>query len=71
MLQPYLPSSVKIRESHEQSLPMIYMDPNHKLTQALVALHGVLRGGDAKTTEKSRRRACQAVGGGETGLLTR
>ena len=42
VLQPYLPSSVKIRESHEKSLPMIYMDPKHKLTQALVALHGVL-----------------------------
>ena len=42
VLQPYLPSSVKIRESHEQSLPMIYMDPNHKLTQALVALHAEL-----------------------------
>jgi chromosome partitioning protein len=57
VLQPYLPSSVKIRESHEQSLPMIYMEPNHKLTQALVALHGALRGGDAKTEAKSRRRA--------------
>ena len=43
VLQPYLPSSVKIRESHEQSLPMIYMDPNHKLTLALVALHAVLQ----------------------------
>lgn len=43
VLQPYLPSSVKIRESHEQSLPMIFMDPNHKLTQALVALHDGLR----------------------------
>jgi chromosome partitioning protein len=39
VLQPYLPSSVRIRESHEQSLPMIYLDPNHKLTLALVALH--------------------------------
>jgi chromosome partitioning protein len=43
VLQPYLPSSVKIRESHEQSRPMIYMDPGHKLTQALVALHAVLQ----------------------------
>ena len=43
VLQPYLPSSVKIRESHEQSLPMIFMDPNHKLTHALVALHDGLR----------------------------
>jgi chromosome partitioning protein len=42
VLQPYLPSSVKIRESHELSLPMIYMDPSHKLTQALVELHAEL-----------------------------
>jgi chromosome partitioning protein len=27
VLQPYLPSSVRIRESREQSLPMIYLDP--------------------------------------------
>ncbi|MBK5207168.1 MAG: ParA family protein [Polaromonas sp.] len=44
VLQPYLPSSVKIRESHEQSLPMIYLDPSHKLTLALVALHDALEG---------------------------
>ena len=43
VLQPYLPSSVKIRESHEQSLPMIYLDPSHKITLALVALHKGLR----------------------------
>jgi chromosome partitioning protein len=42
-LQPYLPSSVRIRESHEQSLPMIHLDPNHKITLALVALHDGLR----------------------------
>ena len=43
VLQPYLPSSVKVRESHEQSLPMIYLDPKHKLTLALVALHQALQ----------------------------
>ncbi len=42
VLKPYLPSSVRIRESHEQSLPMIYLDPNHKLTLALVELHAAL-----------------------------
>jgi chromosome partitioning protein len=47
VLQPYLPSSVRIRESHEQSLPMIYMDPNHKLTLALVELHEALEAGRA------------------------
>ena len=43
VLQPYLSASVRIRESHEQSPPMIYLDPRHKLTQELVALHGVLQ----------------------------
>ena len=39
VLEPYLPSSIKVRESHQQARPMIYLDPRHKLTQALVALH--------------------------------
>ena len=42
VLQPYLSSSVKIRESHEQSSPMIFLEPNHKLTLEFVALHGAL-----------------------------
>ncbi len=42
VLQPYLPSSVKIRESHEQSMPMIYLDPHHRITLALVKLHDSL-----------------------------
>jgi chromosome partitioning protein len=42
VLQPYLSSSVRIKESHEQSWPMIFMDPRHKLTQEFVALHDVL-----------------------------
>ncbi len=46
VLQPYLPSSVKIRESHEQSRPLIYLEPGHKLTQALVALHDGLHGAE-------------------------
>lgn len=42
VLQPYLRSSVRIRESHEQSLPMIFLDPNHTLTQEFIALHDAL-----------------------------
>ena len=48
VLQPYLPSSVRIRESHELSLPMIYLDPQHKLTQCFVALHAALGSVKAK-----------------------
>ncbi len=43
VLQPYLPASIKIRESHERSLPMIYLYPGHKLTLAMVALHDSLQ----------------------------
>jgi chromosome partitioning protein len=42
VLQPYLGASVKIRESHEQSKPMIYLEPGHKLTLEFVALHDAL-----------------------------
>lgn len=43
VLQPYLSSSVKVRESHEQATPMVHLDPKHKLTQEYMALHDKLR----------------------------
>jgi chromosome partitioning protein len=45
VLQPYLSASVRIRESHQQTTPMIHLDPRHKLTQDFVALHDSLRAG--------------------------
>lgn len=42
VLRPYLPASVKVRESHQLARPMIHLDPGHKLTQALVELHQAL-----------------------------
>ena len=42
VLQPYLSSSVKIRESHQLAKPMIHMDARHKLTQELITLHDLL-----------------------------
>jgi chromosome partitioning protein len=42
VLQPYLSSSVRIKESHEQAKPMIHLDPKHKLSQEYVALHDTL-----------------------------
>lgn len=42
VLQPYLPQSIKVRESHQLARPMIYLEPRHKLTQVLVQLHDVL-----------------------------
>lgn len=42
VLQPYLSASVKIKESHELSRPMVFLDPRHKLSQEFVALHDAL-----------------------------
>ncbi len=44
VLQPYLSSTVKVKESHELSRPMVHLDPRHKLTQELVALYESLEG---------------------------
>lgn len=42
VLQPYLSASVKIKESHQQSRPMVHLDKAHKLTTEFVALHDAL-----------------------------
>ena len=43
VLQPYLSTSVKIRESHERALPMLHLDARHKLTLEYLALHQALQ----------------------------
>jgi chromosome partitioning protein len=42
VLEPYLSSSVRVKESHQLARPMIHLDPRHKLTLELVALHDAL-----------------------------
>ena len=42
VLQPYLSSSVKIKESHDRALPMVHLDARHKLTLEYLALHQAL-----------------------------
>ena len=42
VLQPYLGASVRIKESHELSCPMIHLDARHKLTQSFEALYDSL-----------------------------
>jgi len=60
VLQPYLSSSVKIKESHEHAVPMIHLDPRHKLTQEFVALYESL---EPKKKKKAAKGLC--VGWGE------
>ena len=42
VLSPPLSASVKIRESHERCLPMVYLDPRHKLAQEFSQLYANL-----------------------------
>ena len=43
VLSPYLSASVKIKESHQRSLPMLHLDARHKLTLEYLALHQALQ----------------------------
>jgi chromosome partitioning protein len=42
ILEPYISSSVKIRESHDVAKPMIYFQPKHKITAEFIGLYGSL-----------------------------
>ena len=42
VLQPHLSATVKVKESHQRSLPMIHLDAGHKLTLEYLALHAAL-----------------------------
>ena len=42
VLPVYLSQSVKMRESHHTSTPLVYMAPSHKLTQQYLELHEYL-----------------------------
>ncbi len=42
VLIPYLSASVKIRESHQHSRPVVHLDPRHKVTREYVELHDTL-----------------------------
>ncbi len=42
VLEAFLSASIKIRESHAQALPMIHLDPRHKLSREFEALYNLL-----------------------------
>ena len=39
VIKPYISNSVKMKESHAQNSPLIYMAPSHKLSQEFVDLY--------------------------------
>ena len=44
ILEPYISASVKIRESHREHKPMIFMAPKHKISQEFSRLYARLNG---------------------------
>ncbi len=46
VLESYLTSSVKLKESREVHTPLIHFAPNHKLTRQFVNLYHLLEGGE-------------------------
>lgn len=54
VLQPYLSASVKVKESHQRALPMLHLDPRHKLTLEYLALHAALAPAPAEATPRRR-----------------
>ena len=43
IMATYLPCSVIMKESHHKSLPLVFLAPQHKLTEQYVALFGELK----------------------------
>ncbi len=42
VVEPFLSSSVKVRESHQESRPLVFLDPRHKLAGQFNALYDTL-----------------------------
>lgn len=42
VLEPYITSSVKVRESHEASTPLAYLAPSHKVAQQFFELYDAI-----------------------------
>ncbi|MBI5862732.1 MAG: ParA family protein [Rhodocyclales bacterium] len=58
VLAAMLSSSVKIKESHQQALPMIHLDRNHKLTNEYLSLFDELEAARAaRATAATKKRA--------------
>jgi chromosome partitioning protein len=49
VLEPFLRSSVKVRESHQAGRPLVHLAPAHKLTLEFQALHARLQKAPART----------------------
>ena len=56
VLEPFLRSSVKVRESHQAGRPLVHLAPGHKLTLEFQALHARLQKAPARTRPPRKRK---------------
>lgn len=61
VLTPYVSASVKVRESHQESTPLVHYAPSHKLSRELRQLSTTLR---RKAKASPRRTPARAPGAG-------
>ena len=57
VLTPYISASVKVRESHQESTPLVHFAPSHKLTGELRQLSASLRKKTRGTGKRTEARA--------------
>ncbi|HYN41288.1 MAG TPA: hypothetical protein VE129_05905, partial [Thermoanaerobaculia bacterium] len=57
VLAPYISASVKVRESHQESAPLVHFAPTHKLTGELRQLSASLRQKARGTAKGAEARA--------------
>mgnify|MGYP001975319637 CR=1 FL=1 len=57
ILDTYISSSVKMRESHDAGVPLVHLAPKHKLTSEFMALFELLHPGFAVTTPQDSDKA--------------
>jgi chromosome partitioning protein len=55
VLRPFLSSSVRIRESHERAMPMVALDPGHKLAGEFEALYDAIVAPRARKGGRGKR----------------
>ncbi|WP_299022604.1 ParA family protein [uncultured Photobacterium sp.] len=51
ILKPYLPQSIKMKESHYHQKPLVHLYPTHKLTNHFERLYGTLEKDNVELTE--------------------
>ncbi len=55
LIEPFISSSVKVKESHAQHTPLIFLDPKHKITQEFIDLYNTLNNKKSKKTRRNKK----------------